>query len=75
MKVEVAVACFDASGIPAFYVTEVDVTSSQYDEGVHYELARTEAEEDGYSGPFVCYDENEFNAIHCASEAIKGEAA
>ena len=59
INMTVAVACLNAAGCSDFFVTQVNVSQEQYEEGIHYDVAKEKAEENGYEGPFVCYDNYE----------------
>lgn len=61
--VRVAVACTGASGEPELPIFTVHVTDHQHDLGEHYDLAQQAAADEGYEGPFVCFDDQEFAPI------------
>ena len=52
-------ACMRADGLPAFALTQVEVSPEEYDNGIHYYLAEADLLEQGYEEPFVHFDENE----------------
>ena len=64
----VAVACINASGVADMPVFEVCLPQREYELGNHYELAEKIAEEEGYEGPFVCFDAEEIGALKTALE-------
>ena len=64
----VAVACINASGVADMPVFEVCLTQHEYELGNHYEIAEKIAEEEGYEGPFVCFDAEEIGALKTALE-------
>jgi hypothetical protein len=52
-------ACMRSDASPTFVRTEVDVTSDERDNGVHYYLAEAQLIEAGYEEPFVHFDDRE----------------
>jgi hypothetical protein len=59
MDIRCVVACKNASGQPDFFGCTLTATQEEYDNGEHYDAAAVAAEEEGYEGPFVVYDEND----------------
>lgn len=59
MLIKCVVACHNASGSPDFYFCIVNCTEPEYELGVHYDIAESSANEQGYDGPFVVFDEKE----------------
>jgi hypothetical protein len=59
VKHKVAVACTNANGEADLFVTTVEVTTEQIALGEHYDIAESKADEEGYSKPFICFDEHE----------------
>ncbi len=60
MNIRCVVACTNASGGPGFFGCEMNVTTAQYDNGDHYDLAIVRAKDADYEGPhFVVFDEND----------------
>ena len=55
----VAVACRNGNGESDIVVLTVLVSKSGYIDGEHYDLAKEKAKEEGYEGPFVCFDADE----------------
>lgn len=53
------VVCTNAEGSPDFFGCEIEVTEQDQTDGLHYELAKLQAEEYGYSGPMVVFDKND----------------
>ena len=51
----IVLAC-SIKGVPAMVRYDVECTKDQYNEGEHYEMAKTMAEEEGYEAPFICFD-------------------
>lgn len=56
MAIKVAVLATDANGEPAWFYTRVSVTSAEYTDGEHYQLARDEATKVGFEAPMVAMD-------------------
>lgn len=54
----ILVAGTNAGGEPDFFACVVTAAQSDFDDGTHYEMAKELAEDEGYEGPFVCFDEN-----------------
>lgn len=69
-KMQVAVACFNASGKPDMPVFTVRITEEEYDRGAHYDKAETLAQVAEYDGPFVCFDAAEQGAILSAAREL-----
>lgn len=56
-SVNCLVACHNANGVPVLWPVTVTGEKEQMDEGEHYEAAKKAADEQGYEGPFVVFDE------------------
>ena len=69
-EMQVAVACFNASGKPDMPVFTVRITEEEYDRGAHYDKAETLAQAAEYDGPFVCFDAAEQGAILSAAREL-----
>lgn len=54
--VKVIVLCTNSEGAPEFHTCTPDVTKAEYDNGVHYDLAKENAESNGYTGPMIAFD-------------------
>jgi hypothetical protein len=54
--VKVVVLATNSEGSPEFCTCTVNVTSAQYDEGEHYDLAKEKAEAEGYEAPMIAFD-------------------
>ena len=67
---QIAVACRDANGSADMPVFEVKATQKEIDLGEHYQAAIRLATSQGYEGPFVCFDSNEFRAVQRAVNAF-----
>lgn len=61
MKTKLLVACTNASGAPDFFKCDVEASESDIEDGHHYSLAKAMAEERGYEGPMVCFDEQDLS--------------
>ncbi len=59
LVVKCIVACINAGGEPDFFFCLIDCTPAQYDEGYHYDAAKTAAKDHDYGGAMVVYDEND----------------
>lgn len=57
--VRCVISALNASGVPDFCACRVLVTQDQYDNGDHYDAAKTAAEEAGYESIGLIYDEND----------------
>lgn len=49
----------NAEGAPGFYLTFVEATDLQYNEGQHYDMAIARAEDEGYRAPMIAFDQND----------------
>lgn len=58
MIVKVVVAAEGFNG-PDLYFCKVECTEEQYDNGDHYDVAKSAANENGYEGSMVAFDEND----------------
>lgn len=63
MIVKCIVAGHGGDGPDLFFV-KVDCTKEQYADGDHYGIAQNAAEENGYEGPFVVFDEDDGAGKH-----------
>lgn len=70
-SIKVAVACRNANGSPDFYITTVSVSQTDYALGEHYTVAEEHAEEAGYEGPFLSFDDSEHGAIISAAQQLQ----
>ena len=61
---QIAVACTNANGEADLVLITVTVTSEELTNGEHYEKAKVDADLQGYSAPFVCFDYAEQKNIH-----------
>ena len=69
---KVAVACTNANGNADLVVVTTRVDEAQRENSEHYEQAIAIVEEDGYCGPFVCFDEYEQqNILRVTNELAK----
>lgn len=59
MIIKCVIACHNANGEPDFYFCKVECSQSDYELGIHYDMAIEEAVDNGYELPFVAFDENE----------------
>lgn len=56
---KVVVLCANASGEPEFHTCSPEVSKAAYDEGAHYALAKENAEDNGYEGLMLSFDQND----------------
>lgn len=70
IEMQVAVASVNASGLADMPVFRVRITQKEYDLGIHYDKAKTMAEEARYEAPFVCFDPAEQGAILSAAREL-----
>lgn len=70
IEMQVAVASVNASGLADMPVVRVRITQKEYDLGIHYDKAKTMAEEARYEAPFVCFDPAEQGAILSAAREL-----
>lgn len=54
---KVVVAAVNAAGSPDFFFCKVNCLPADYNEGIHYEIAKQAAKENGYEKPMVAFDE------------------
>jgi len=57
--ITVVTAVMRSDGLPDFALTQVEVTSEEYENGVHYLLVEESLTERGYDEPFLHFDEME----------------
>lgn len=50
------VLCSNSNGEQEFHTCAPEVTKEQYDNGEHYDLAKQNAEDNGYEGPMIAFD-------------------
>lgn len=55
-KYKCVVACTDANGDAALRAVVVLATEPQYDDGMHFVVAKQAVEAEGYDGPYVIFD-------------------
>lgn len=58
MIIKCVVAAMTDDG-PAFFACKIKCAQSTYDNGEHYELAESAADDDGYDRPMLTFDEND----------------
>jgi hypothetical protein len=58
MTIKCVVAAMTTDG-PGFFACKVECTQSAYDNGEHYELAESAADDNGYDRPMLAFDEND----------------
>lgn len=63
-EIRCAVACINASGEPDLHFVKVKCTGAQLEEGLHYDAAKSNAEDEGYEKPMIAYDEMDYAGKH-----------
>ncbi|PZR44937.1 hypothetical protein [Paraburkholderia fungorum] len=58
-RIRMAVVGTNANGTPDLYLTFVEATDLQYNEGQHYDMAIARAEDEGYRAPMIAFDQND----------------
>lgn len=53
---KVIVLCTNSQGVPEFYGCAVQATADEYAEGQHYEMAKAQAQREGYEAPMMAFD-------------------
>lgn len=66
----VAVVCKASDGAPFVNVCEVELTDYDYSLGYHYDTAIEMTEDQGYEGPFTCFDNSEHSALITAGQTL-----
>jgi hypothetical protein len=74
-RIRMAVLATNAEGSPDLYLTFVDATDLQYNEGQHYDMALARAEDEDYRSPMIAFDQNDAAAdmLRHAAEFVEGE--
>ncbi|AIP30573.1 hypothetical protein DR64_267 [Paraburkholderia xenovorans LB400] len=74
-RVRMAVLATNAEGSPDLYLTFVEATDLQYNEGQHYDIALARAEDEGYRAPMIAFDPNDAAAgmLRLAAEFMEGD--
>ncbi|MFM0433714.1 hypothetical protein PQQ75_32230 [Paraburkholderia aspalathi] len=74
-RIRMAVLATNAEGSPDLYLTFVEATDLQYNEGQHYDMAVARAEDEGYRSPMIAFDQNDSAAdmLRHAAEFVEGE--
>ena len=55
----VAVLCLNSEGSPEFHICTLEITPQQLTNGDHYDLAKADAADHGYTQPMIAFDEND----------------
>lgn len=58
-RIDMAVLAANSEGAPDLYLTFVEATDLQYNEGQHYDMAIARAEDEGYRAPMIAFDPND----------------
>jgi hypothetical protein len=74
-RIRMAVLATNAEDSPDLYLTFVDATDLQYNEGQHYDMALARAEDEDYRSPMIAFDQNDSAAdmLRHAAEFVEGE--
>ncbi|SEA67623.1 hypothetical protein SAMN05192564_102661 [Paraburkholderia sartisoli] len=74
-RIRMTVLATHAEGSPDLYLTFVEATDLQYDEGRHYDMALARAEDEGYRAPTIAFDQNDAAAdmLRHAAGFVEGE--
>jgi len=75
-RFRMTVLATNAEDAPGFYLTFVEATDLQYNEGRHYEWPLAPAEEEeGYRSPMIAFDQNDAAAgmLRHATEFMEDE--
>ena len=71
---KIFVACHDSSGIPTFVSYDIAKSGPNCGAGYETEEAVAAARDDGYTGPFIAYDEKSYeDIINVAAEIAQIE--
>jgi hypothetical protein len=58
-RIRMTVLATNAEGSPDLYLTFVEATELQYNEGQHYDMALALGEDEGYRAPLIAFDQND----------------
>jgi hypothetical protein len=74
-RIRMAVLATNAEGSPDLYLTFVEATDLQYNEGQHHDMALARAEDEGYRAPMTAFDQNDAAAgmLRLATEFMEGD--
>ena len=74
-RIRMTVLATNAEGSPDLYLTFVEATDLQYNEGRHYDMALARAEDEGYRSPMIAFDQNDAAAgmLRHATEFMEDE--
>ena len=75
-RIRMAVLATNAEGSPDLYLTFVEATDLQYNEGQHYDMALARAEDEGYRAPMIAFDQSDSAAdvLRHAVDFMEGDA-
>ncbi|MBL8792795.1 MAG: hypothetical protein JNM56_02715 [Planctomycetia bacterium] len=71
--VTIASACMPRQGTPTFVLQDLQVTTEEYENGLHYALAEDWLTDAGYDEPFVHFADEEMPAF--LLDALKQQVA
>lgn len=74
-RIRIAVLATNAEGSPDLYLTFVEATDLQYNEGQHCGMALARAEDEGYRVPMIAFDQSDAatEVLRHAAEFIEGD--
>lgn len=64
MIIDIVVACTNANGDADLFFFKMELENDQYDLGEHYEAAKNYADDQGYEGEMVVFDNSMPKALH-----------
>jgi hypothetical protein len=74
-RIRMTMLATNAEGSPDLYLTFVEATDLQYNEGQHYDMPLARAEDEGYRAPMIGFDRNDAAAgmLRHATALMEGE--
>jgi hypothetical protein len=74
-RIRMTVLATNAEGSPDLFLTFVEATDLQYNEGQHYDMALARAEDEGYRAPMIAFYQNDAAAdvLRHAAAFMEGE--
>ncbi|MGF6467004.1 hypothetical protein [Paraburkholderia youngii] len=74
-RIRMTLLATNAEGSPGLYLTFVEATDLQYDEGQHCDMTLARAEDEGYRAPMIAFDQNDMaaNVLRHAADFMEGD--
>ena len=73
-RIRMTVLATNAEGSPDLYLTFVEATDLQYNEGQHYDMALARVVDEGYRASMIAFDQNDAaGMLRHAAEFMEGE--